>query len=190
MKPKRCETINSNHRHQNIIIMEVTTYTNYWYCIVSSQRCDFSLSHNSFSNFLFIAAMSSTIKKKPVRSTASRQHVQYKSLASYLKYLEGEELTVELKNGKQCAGILVRAEEPSMNLTLQNMNNPNSSNNNDDGGTTNQANNTSSTNNKLTHIRGAAIRYIHFGDDYMECIRAAQDREQSALQKYRRGLRK
>jgi small nuclear ribonucleoprotein (snRNP)-like protein len=128
--------------------------------------------------------MSSTINKKPLRSTASRQHVQYKSLASYLKYLEGEELTVELKNGKQCAGILVRAEEPSMNLTLQN-NNPNSSNNDDD--TTKQA---PSSTIKLTHIRGAAIRYIHFGDDYMECIRAAQDREQSALQKYRRGLRK
>jgi small nuclear ribonucleoprotein (snRNP)-like protein len=42
----------------------------------------------------------------------------YKSLASYIKHLEGDEITIELKNGRQVTGILQSAEEPSMNMTL------------------------------------------------------------------------
>lgn len=110
------------------------------------------------------------------KTSTQGRYSQYKSLASYLKHLEGEELTIELKNGRQFSGILINAEEPSMNLMLL-LNNPNSSTDNNDG-------------QRRSQIRGSAIRYIHFPEDYMETIRAAQDRERSAQQKYRRGLRK
>lgn len=67
-----------------------------------------------------------------------------KTLPSLLTHLEGTELTVELKTGRQFRGILVSADL-SMDLTLERA--------------------TSSDNNislSLVHIRGSTIRYIHF----------------------------
>lgn len=135
----------------------------------------------------------------------------YKSLASYLKYLEGEELTVELKNGRQFTGILQHAEEPSMNLTLAlpvalQQYSPliapvgmhTSSSTVDPLAPIPPKHEFTSPSSpsplpqfRPLQLRGAAIRYIHFtADDYLATIRANQDRERSANQKYQRALRK
>lgn len=105
-------------------------------------------------------------KRKRSTNTTNKQD---KSLSSYLKYLEGMELTVELKNGRQSTGILVEAEAATMNLILQD-----------------------ATTNRQTHIRGCAVRYITFPNDMnvVDTIRVGQERERNARQKYRRGLRK
>jgi small nuclear ribonucleoprotein (snRNP)-like protein len=114
-------------------------------------------------------------------SVASKNKRQSRTLSSYLKYLEGTELTVELKNGRQWHGVLVQAEESSMNLTLEDArNNPNSTEE-------------SIRVVKQVHIRGPSIRYIHFSDDFhtlVETLRNNQDLERSAQNKYKRGLRK
>lgn len=165
-------------------------------------------------------------QKRNNTATSKKQNLNpgrlnpYKSLASYLKYLEGEELIVELKNGWQFTGILQHAEEPSMNLTLAVPNRQSTStgsavasiNQTGDACTGSTGTVDTSTQNERRgcgepeqptsqpsslaqfrplHLRGPAIRYIHFtADNYLATIRANQDRERSAKQKYQRGLRK
>ncbi|KAI2506490.1 hypothetical protein MHU86_7900 [Fragilaria crotonensis] len=164
-------------------------------------------------------------KKRNNTATSKKQNLNpgrlnpYKSLASYLKYLEGEELIVELKNGCQFTGILQHAEEPSMNLTLA-VPNRQSTSTSSTGSAVASINQTGDTSTgtvdastqierrecepeqptlkpssvpqfRPLHLRGPAIRYIHFtADNYLATIRANQDRERSAKQKYQRGLRK
>ncbi len=175
--------------------------------------------------------------KRSNTATGKKQNLKpgrlnpYKSLASYLKYLEGEELIVELKNGCQFTGILQHAEEPSMNLSLAvpvplplstgpRTDIPAASTNQSGNHASIHAGNTATSTGTVDtlpttdgrrdasiersssqpsslpqfrplHLRGPAIRYIHFtADDYLATIRANQDRERSANQKYQRGLRK
>ena len=177
--------------------------------------------------------------KRSNTATGKKQNLKpgrlnpYKSLASYLKYLEGEELIVELKNGCQFTGILQHAEEPSMNLSLAvpvplplstgprtgitvaststNQSGNHASIHAGNTGTSTGTVDTLTTTGRRDasiaqsssqqpssipqfrplHLRGPAIRYIHFtADDYLATIRANQDRERSANQKYQRGLRK
>jgi small nuclear ribonucleoprotein (snRNP)-like protein len=52
------------------------------------------------------------------KSVKRPRYNPYKTLVSYLKYMEGEEVVVELKNGRQIEGVLQNIEDPSMSVTL------------------------------------------------------------------------
>lgn len=121
--------------------------------------------------------------------------------------MEGEEVIVELKNGRQIEGILQTMEDPSMSVTLalsqshsltSTTTMPSQStttSTNDSTMTTTTTDTTSSPvvalhHNRICHIRGSCIRYIHLPNDFVSILRTQQDRERTARQRYQRGIRK
>jgi small nuclear ribonucleoprotein (snRNP)-like protein len=153
------------------------------------------------------------------RTVQRPRHNPYKTLVSYFKYMEGEEVIVELKNGRQIEGVLQNMEDPSMSVTLalpqshsltstttmpsQSTTSIGLSSNNHDSTnstettTTDRTDTTSSPeavvalhHNRICHIRGSCIRYIHLPNDFVSILRTQQDRERTARQRYQRGIRK
>jgi len=110
----------------------------------------------------------------------------HKSLASLLRYFEGEELRVELKSGKLYRGTLSSSDD-AMNVTLDDV-------------TIQEPHHQHKTRRQpqtttcwtTVHIRGSTIRYIHFPDhlDLSATVKQGVDRERAAAQKYKRGIRK
>lgn len=126
-----------------------------------------------------MSSAASSKKTTTSKTITARRRSPYATLGSYLKYLEGVDIIVELKNGTEWHGTLMDASDGMMNLTLANAH---------------RTNNTQI--HSILSLRGSTIRYIRFGDNHssssflMETIRAGQDRERSALQRYKRGIRK
>lgn len=104
----------------------------------------------------------------------AKQFTKHKTLGSLLHYFEGMEIAVELKNGSVYQGTLTLADH-DMSVTLEDA--------------------TSSRDQQalsMVQIRGSKIRYIHFLDhaDLAVVVKQGMDRERSASQKYKRGIRK
>ena len=114
----------------------------------------------------------------------------YKTLGSLLRYFEGMEIAVELKNGKIYQGTLEsESADQNMSLTL-----------------TDARIVTTATLGKepslpaeafdmfqILQVRGSQVRYIHFLDDNSDLeriVKNGMEREQRAAQKYKRGVRK
>jgi small nuclear ribonucleoprotein (snRNP)-like protein len=112
------------------------------------------------------------------------------SLGSLLRYMEGIEIIVELKTGKRIRGMLESSDD-YMNLTLDHAEEEGQSNKEDFSSNKDA---TDDTNEILTslNIRGSNIRYIHFPDnaDLTSLVRTGAERERSAANKYKRGMRK
>jgi len=107
----------------------------------------------------------------------AKQSAKHKTLGSLLHYFEGMEIAVELKDGSIYQGTLTAADH-DMSVTLE-----------DATASTTTA---SSMRLSIVQIRGSKVRYIHFLDsaDLAVVVKQGMDRERSASQKYKRGVRK
>ena len=112
----------------------------------------------------------------------------HKSLASLLRFFEGEELGVEIKTGRLYRGILSSSDD-AMNVTLDDVKIQEPHHYKTHHQEQQQPPTTTWT---TAHIRGSTIRYIHFPDhlDLSATIKQGVDRERTAAQKYKRGIRK
>ena len=114
---------------------------------------------------------------------AKKKH--HKSLANLLHYFVEMNLTVELKTGRMVRGTLSAADR-DMNLTMEDV----------VISETISRRRTASigrdTPLSLVHIRGSTVRYIHFpgNANLANIIKQGMQRERSASQKYKRGVRK
>ena len=118
-------------------------------------------------------------------TTTTTTKRSYRTLASVLKYFIDLPLTVEGKDGRQYRGILQEANH-HMALVLSDVELV--------APKQRSTTITTSRNNKLPflHIRGHAIRYIHFPVhvDLAAGIQAGVARERAARHKYQRGVRR
>ena len=116
-----------------------------------------------------------------------RRGPQFRTLTPLLRYFVDLELRVELKSGKSYYGFLQEADD-DMNLGLTSTSS--SSRKDDDIATVNNSNENVFQYSKI-HIRGSAIRYIHFPDhaDLPALIKLGVDRQRAARDKYARGKR-
>jgi small nuclear ribonucleoprotein (snRNP)-like protein len=136
--------------------------------------------------------------------TTKYQRQNPKSLGSLLHYFTGMELTVEQKTGRLYTGTLTESDD-AMNLTLDDatlathrgsgvVGRPRQRGSASSPTTTESAiTDTASTSLfAVLHIRGSTIRYIHFPErvDLSVVIKQGMDRERSASQRYKRGIRK
>lgn len=106
-------------------------------------------------------------------------------LAPLLRHFIGVALIIETKHGKTYQGRLIEADV-FMNIVLSR-----------DDPTTATTTITNNNNTEIIsfhqlHIRGPSIRYIVFGSnvDIVKQIREGRDRERSAGDRYKRGVRK
>lgn len=139
------------------------------------------------------------------------------SLCSLLRYFVDLQLIVELKTGRMYKGILQQADS-DMSMTLENatllspsnyyntkkrttrQQRPEKAAERCDDPTTNIGDDNVAQEENVNHtmlwmtmqIRGSSIRYIHFPDtvDLTAIIKHGMDREKSALNRYKRGVRK
>ena len=105
-------------------------------------------------------------------------------LAPLLRHFVGIDIIVETKQGRKFKGRLMEADA-YMNLIL-------SRNNNTVLTSTGETTDDDEETFNWIHIRGPTIRYIIFGAnvDIPGVIRAGRDRERSAGNRYKRGVRK
>jgi len=149
-------------------------------------------------------------------TTKQQQKGTKQSLGSILRYMEGMEIIVELKNGKRHRGILTAADE-WMNVTLmihppeqQQQQQPerrhqqhhvDNRNNNDVDDEEQQEDDdddeiflfsSSSSSSSSIDLRGSRIRYIQFPDnsDLLSIVSVGVERERVAAKRYNRGKRK
>ncbi|KAL3903110.1 MAG: hypothetical protein SGILL_010571 [Bacillariaceae sp.] len=131
--------------------------------------------------------------KKKTSSSKANQNV---TLSSLLKYMEGYEVIVELKTGKRHQGILLHADDNTMNVILK------IDQGKDEAAADGQQNPREDDSNVIYQspeqdpsqlsIRGSTIRYIQFPDNgnLSSIVLSGREREQAAKNKYRKTLRK
>jgi small nuclear ribonucleoprotein (snRNP)-like protein len=117
-------------------------------------------------------------RKASNKPPAQQSKPKSSDLAPLLRHFVGINLIVETKHGSSFHGQLVEADA-YMNLVLAR-------------DTTKRGGNTNEISFDRVHIRGPSIRYIVFGPnvDIVKQIREGRDRERSAGDRYRRGVRK
>jgi small nuclear ribonucleoprotein (snRNP)-like protein len=133
---------------------------------------------------------------------AKSSSAESSNLAPLLRHFAGIDIIVETKQGRTFRGRLSEADA-YMNLVLDLrrdttkrgarassstiLGNTESAEDDDDGG-----GETTTTTFDWVHIRGPSIRYVIFGAsvDVVGVVRAGRDRERSAGDRYRRGVRR
>eukprot|EP01083_Nonionella_stella_P009709 27837_1 len=156
-----------------------------------------------------VTAATSSTASVPPRTTKRNNDGRFATtLPSFLRHLSGVEVAVELKTGLSIRGTLVSADH-FMNLVV-------AKSGGGDGG--DDADHPRKKRRKRVgegedakgkevdedcevvlfsdfdqvHVRGPLIRYVHFPDDLdiPAMVRAGQNRERAAVDRYRRGKRK
>jgi small nuclear ribonucleoprotein (snRNP)-like protein len=127
-------------------------------------------------------ALNDSSSKKSTSTTDSSS-----LLAPLLRHFVGIDIIVETKQGRKFKGRLMEADA-YMNLILSRNNTVLTST----GETTDEDGVDDEETFNWIHIRGPTIRYIIFGAnvDIPGVIRAGRDRERSAGDRYKRGVRK
>jgi small nuclear ribonucleoprotein (snRNP)-like protein len=133
-------------------------------------------------------------RKETGTTTKKTPNFYLRSLAHILKYLVDVPVTVEAKDGRHYQGILSAADQ-NLALTLVDVTvttPPPSRHQKTTVPSTTTTTTTTSSSFELVHVRGSLIRYLHLPSDIdvAALIKAGQQREQAARQKYQRGVRR
>ncbi|KAL3907465.1 MAG: hypothetical protein SGILL_008866 [Bacillariaceae sp.] len=146
-----------------------------------------------------VAKKNTSFASKPSggkKTTTSSQANQNVTLSSLLKYMEGYEVVVELKTGKRHQGILLQANDNTMNVILK-INHAK-----DEAAADGEQNHDEDDSTVIYHseeqdpsqlsIRGSTIRYMQFPDNanLSSIVLSGREQEQAAKNKYRKTLRK
>jgi small nuclear ribonucleoprotein (snRNP)-like protein len=164
----------------------------FWRTERTRDSCHFSWGGVSCATKKIRAAMAGDDASEKEAQKKGR-HGHGRTLGGLLRHLRGAELTVELKSGRTVRGTLVDGDGGSMGLVLA-----------DaavvavwtrSGGGASAAKPPPPPKNPATmalwQVRGSSVRYIHLPNtDLAATVRRGMDRERSARQKYKRGVRK